>query len=826
MTMMSSLKAFLFASPAPGAMTGAAVVSAPGGEGGDFAALLGGIASPPAVAAMGSGLSMPVLPVSVDGPVEGDVGAQPLDGQAAPPADPLAMPFGGSAPVERPVMDMRLSAPTLAPATVSISRAQPHAPVGDLADVVADADVAPVETGDDAELPKADVSEGMAVAPMIAEPQIMLVPGIVSPPASPLTMVEQSPDNAPEIAVVVPTPVAPKGGKNISVAVRPSSADGPAPLVSSELTSPVLAGPPREGSDYAAPEDTSLTVPAAPSAHGNASDPKPSGEAVVPVRQPMLSQAPLTPSSPVAPVDMPPVLATVSLPIAPSMVAQPVAPIVLELPSIEPVSAMPGSKLTVDVAVEGETRPSALPVVNAPADPAVSAKVVAPARQPVLSQAPLAPSPPAALVEVSPVLAAAPVSMAPSVAVQAVLRTPLEAPAIALASSTSADALTVGVPVEGEAPSTVIPTSNAPADPSIAIDKVKVSARQSVPLQTQPLPSSPVEVPQAQVVALTPATPSVAAQIVAPVAFKMPVKDVAPSTPDGDPIVDGVAEGEAQPTVMPVGTSPAPVKSEALSLLQLVRDHFVRRDGATEKGLPAAAPRTVDPVAADDAPVASLVTPAPSPVIAPAPAVASASIQAGSASVDLGGTISGQVVDMGVQGQWIDGLAKDIASLSADGAQGKFQIRSDHLGAVQVQIRPGAMGTTVSLTVASEAAQQALKADGDRLIADAALSAMRITDLRVERGTIQEASRSENAGQQQSGSSSNGQSHAQNQAQNGAQTMGQGLSQGMGQNRSGQRDNFSGNHKAGPDAAVLPQADSREGEATAARRTASRARYA
>lgn len=299
--------------------------------------------------------------------------------------------------------------------------------------------------------------------------------------------------------------------------------------------------------------------------------------------------------------------------------------------------------------------------------------------------------------------------------------------------------------------------------------------------------------------------------------------------------VDGEVPALTQPANQRMSQTtsgvPVPAKSEALSLLQLVREHFVRRDGVSrpaESASPVPVAHGDDQVSAEQAFAEPLTIVPSSPLIASAPTAASGPVQTPSAAVDLAGTITGQVVDMGVQGQWIDGLAKDIASLSANGAQGKFQIRSDHLGAVQVEIRPGATGAVVSLTVASDAAQQALQSDGDRLIADTALSAMKITDLRIERGPINEAPRADNAGQQQSGN--NGQSQAQNQAQSGSQAMsqgqGQGLSQGTGQNRQGQHDNFSGNHKSGPDSAVLSRADSREGESTAVHSAASRARYA
>jgi flagellar hook-length control protein FliK len=609
MTMMSSLKAFLFASPAQGAMIGGAAVPSPGGEGGDFAALLGGIAQPPAASGSGSALPMPNpgLPV----PTEGEARALPLDMQALPAVDPLAIPLGNMLPVETPPTDLR--APVHKEAPIFMGRPE-------VATAETETDGAALEAEDDVGQPKADASEAAPVAPVIGVPApalpIVLPSGFASPPAA----LPAAPE-APEAKAAATLAVVGKGDKNVPGVSIPSSVPD---LSVTPLPSPNVA--------QAVPHDGLPATRTARPARGNATGPALSGEAIA--------------------VD----------------------------------------------------RPATTPQVTAPQ-----------------------------------------------------------------------------------------------------------SSQAALPVAPQALVTAPTAVAQ-----------PMAAPIIVSTAVRTAAKDPALSMPGGTPLVE-----------MPVPNASAPVKSEALSLLQLVREHFVRREGgaATEATSPATVPRTADPVAADNAPAASLATLAPSQAIAPAPTPATGAIQAMPASVDLGGTIAGQVVDMGVQGQWIDGLAKDIASLSTEGAQGRFQIRSDHLGAVQVDIRPGATGTTVSLTVASDAAQHALQADGDRLIADAALVAMKITDLRVERGTINEAQRSDSAGQQQSGSSgSNSQSQGQNQGQNGSQAMGQGqgqgLSQGMGQNRSGHRDNFSGNHKSGPDSAVLPQADSREGEATGVRRAVSRARYA
>jgi hypothetical protein len=176
---------------------------------------------------------------------------------------------------------------------------------------------------------------------------------------------------------------------------------------------------------------------------------------------------------------------------------------------------------------------------------------------------------------------------------------------------------------------------------------------------------------------------------------------------------------------------------------------------------------------------------------------------------------------MGVSGQWIDGLARDIAGLSANGAQGRFQVNSGQLGTVQVDIRQGVEGAAVSLTVASEAAELALRQDSDRLKLDSALSAVRIAEVRIERAPVGESARSDMGGdasqrqssqQQQSGSQTN--SGWQNNSQNMGQPQGQ-------PGRWQSRENSGFAPKSSGDPAVLNHAEARQDASIAGR-----ARYA
>lgn len=227
---------------------------------------------------------------------------------------------------------------------------------------------------------------------------------------------------------------------------------------------------------------------------------------------------------------------------------------------------------------------------------------------------------------------------------------------------------------------------------------------------------------------------------------------------------------------------PQLAKSEALALLQMVRDQMEVRQPATparvsEQAMVTPRAKAERPTAPTEAASTPLPQPMPGDVspplatIAATPVVAQSSV-APQPVADLSASLGAQVVDMGVSGQWIDNLARDIAGLSANGAQGRFQINSDRLGAVQVDIRQGDNGAAVNLTVASEAAEMALRQDSDRLKLDAGLAAICIAEVKIERSPhVAEASRADGANQQ-------------NQQQSSQHPSGQGAwanSQNMGQ---------------------------------------------
>ncbi|RSU76632.1 flagellar hook-length control protein FliK [Sphingomonas sp. S-NIH.Pt3_0716] len=339
------------------------------------------------------------------------------------------------------------------------------------------------------------------------------------------------------------------------------------------------------------------------------------------------------------------------------------------------------------------------------------------------------------------------------------------------------------------------------------------------PVQAAPQPAMaprPVEQVMPAVAAAPEVNPDMPAEMV--VAAVKPTEKTAPAAVTSSPEEADVEIASAGTDVPAARVAAKPAKAEALSLLQLVRDHMNRRAMPVRDSAEAATPvsdRTPDKATTAVDPLVAATPAAPhhgSEVSVPqaatpqTPSVTPAAMP----TVDLSASLGQQVVDMGVSGQWIDGLARDIAGLSANGAQGRFQINADQLGPIQVDIRQDGDGAAVSLTVASEAAEMALRQDSDRLKLDAGLAAVRIHEVKIERAPhVAEAAKADSNGQ--TGSQSNGQQGNASQQQGAWQGAGQMAGQSMGQSSSqgrwqGRENNGLG-HKAGSDPAVLNHGD-------------------
>jgi len=258
-----------------------------------------------------------------------------------------------------------------------------------------------------------------------------------------------------------------------------------------------------------------------------------------------------------------------------------------------------------------------------------------------------------------------------------------------------------------------------------------------------------------------------------------------------------------------VSAKSQPIPSfEALSLLQWARDVAPERPGAkAELSVRAAEMGDSTSFAEQVSLPTNLVVPAPPTVSAPTMSMPMPLPIA--PTVDVAATIGATITDMSVGGQWIDRLARDIAGLVANGPKGSFQVDAGTLGQVEIAISRSSEGAVVSLRVASDAAEAALRQDGDRLRQDAALSAVRIADLRIERAPLADAPRSDATARD--GGQHQGQSDQQ-------AAMGQGAGQSAGRQR---HDNNGFTPKATADRAVLEEGQARDRSSDALR-----ARYA
>lgn len=193
------------------------------------------------------------------------------------------------------------------------------------------------------------------------------------------------------------------------------------------------------------------------------------------------------------------------------------------------------------------------------------------------------------------------------------------------------------------------------------------------------------------------------------------------------------------------------------------------RRGTDEGG--DAANRKVEGASAPRAEAPSFRAETPAAEARPAASVTGA---APAAQPSVMGALASQVVDMGISGQWIDDIARQIASIGANPGHGSFRIESQSMGAVRVDIAPSerGAGSDVLMRVDNEAAFAALDKDRERLMQDARMASVRIGELRIDRvAGAQDAQGSGSSTSQQQGNSQGGQQ--QGLAQNNTQTGGQ-----------------------------------------------------
>ncbi|MET0239017.1 MAG: flagellar hook-length control protein FliK [Sphingobium sp.] len=102
---------------------------------------------------------------------------------------------------------------------------------------------------------------------------------------------------------------------------------------------------------------------------------------------------------------------------------------------------------------------------------------------------------------------------------------------------------------------------------------------------------------------------------------------------------------------------------------------------------------------------------------------------------DVGATLQGQAIDMGVDGQWIDRMAQEITALASGAGHSRFQLSPPNLGRIQIDIQHGENGGQVQLlTETDEAAKRLMDGKAD-LQADARLASLSLSSITIERSS-------------------------------------------------------------------------------------------
>jgi len=161
------------------------------------------------------------------------------------------------------------------------------------------------------------------------------------------------------------------------------------------------------------------------------------------------------------------------------------------------------------------------------------------------------------------------------------------------------------------------------------------------------------------------------------------------------------------------------------------------------------------------------------------PPVVQSTLAAGVAATVSGPTTSAQlgeqIIDMGVSGQWIDRMAREITALAEGNGHSRFTLNPPHLGRLQVDLWQAQDMTSVRLVAETDEAARRLTEGRPALHADARMAAINLGSI-----TVEKAAASQDAGQRP-GSQPSGQM----QQQMAGQGQGQGQHHGQEQTRSG-----------------------------------------
>jgi flagellar hook-length control protein FliK len=139
---------------------------------------------------------------------------------------------------------------------------------------------------------------------------------------------------------------------------------------------------------------------------------------------------------------------------------------------------------------------------------------------------------------------------------------------------------------------------------------------------------------------------------------------------------------------------------------------------------------TIDVSPPQPTPAPAAFTPVSTP-LAPAPLAAPADVPAPKAP-EAPDRIVDRALDLARDGEWLDRLARDIARTADGDTPMRFRLHPQTLGHMRVELSQGDHGTSVRLTVETEAARAMLADAQPRLAAEARAHGVRIAETHVD----------------------------------------------------------------------------------------------
>ena len=128
-------------------------------------------------------------------------------------------------------------------------------------------------------------------------------------------------------------------------------------------------------------------------------------------------------------------------------------------------------------------------------------------------------------------------------------------------------------------------------------------------------------------------------------------------------------------------------------------------------------------------------------------------------------TLGDRVIDMGVSGQWIDRMAREIAALAQDGGHGRFVLNPPHLGRLDVEVALDRDVANIRMTAETDEAARRLNDARPAMQADGRLTALAIGSFTIEKAHGQSDLARDQGGGQRAGGELAGQQSGGGQGQ-------------------------------------------------------------